>query len=316
MTREQLCTIIRFSNLDKDQIAQLLENRIYPNERNWHSFLQVALLVLGAGFLVSGIVFFFAYNWDSLPDMAKLIITQSLVALTCIPYFLKGIKPLVKNISLTASAILVGGMLAVFGQIYQTEAMAFDLLLSWTLAVTLWVVAARFAPLTLLWLILVQTTVSLYYEQVLHQYQDLYPLLTLSAIGLGTLLLSKPITNRLHTANAPKWFTLVVAVSCAYFMLSGVGFGLEQMQDPLFILHAALTISFLIYMTRSGFKNHDIPSLVIAALSAIIAVCMVVLIKIDSDEPGLIFLTVFILSSVVYLARQLTALKKKWDEQA
>lgn len=314
MTREQLWAIIRSSNLDKEQITTLLNSGIYPNQRSWHSFLQVSLLVLGAGFLVSGIVFFFAYNWASLPDLAKLIITQALVAVTCLPYFFKGIRPLIRNISLTASAVLVGGMLAVFGQIYQTEAMAFDLMLSWTLAVSLWVVAARFAPLTLLWLILIQSTSTLYYEQVLHQYEDLYPLFTLAAINVVTLILAKPITNWMGIEHAPRWFSGVISVASAYFILTGIGFGLEHKGDPLFIMHSVLTIGFLYYLIRTGLLNKSISSLVVAALTAIIAVSIVVLLDINNDEPGLIFITIFVLSSAVFIARKLTQLKKKWDE--
>ncbi|MEY3344236.1 MAG: hypothetical protein RL090_1920 [Bacteroidota bacterium] len=316
MTREQLSAIIRFSNLDRVQISKILDTHIYPQHASWRRFLKIALLTLGVGFLVSGIVFFFAYNWDTLPNQAKLIITQSLVAVTCLPYFIPRIDALIKNISLTASAILVGGMLAVFGQIYQTEAMAFDLMLSWTMAVTLWVVAARFAPLTLLWLILFQATAMLYYEQVLHQYEDLYALFTLSAINIAALVLAKPVAQWMGSPTAPKWFRGVVSVSAAYFILVGIVFMLEDKGHPLFFLHSVLTAAFLFYMTRSGIAKKDIASLVIAALTTIIAISIIVMLEINNDEPGLIFITVFILSTAVFSARALTQLKKKWDDQA
>ncbi|MFM7079032.1 MAG: hypothetical protein ACKOYC_04485, partial [Bacteroidota bacterium] len=193
--------------------------------------------------------------------------------------------------------------------------MAFDLLLSWSLAVTLWVVAARFAPLTILWLILVQATAALYYEQVLHQYEDLYPLFTISAINMAALVLAKPLSQWMRSQTPPKWFMGVVSVAAAYFILTGIGFGLEQKSHPLFIAHAALTAAFLFYMTRSGLANKDIASLVVAALTTIIAVSIIVLMEINNDEPGLIFITIFILSAAVFSARKLTQLKKTWDEQ-
>ncbi|WP_315814113.1 hypothetical protein [Paraflavitalea speifideaquila] len=48
---------------------------------------------------------------------------------------------------LTAAAVLLGVLMAVFGQVYQTGANAYDLFLSWTIAITLWVVIANFALL-------------------------------------------------------------------------------------------------------------------------------------------------------------------------
>ncbi|MFM7079930.1 MAG: DUF2157 domain-containing protein, partial [Bacteroidota bacterium] len=84
----------------------MLDTHIYPQQPSWRRFLKISMLTLGVGFLVAGIVFFFAYNWDSLPNQAKLIITQSLVVITCLPFFIPRVESIIKNISLTASALL------------------------------------------------------------------------------------------------------------------------------------------------------------------------------------------------------------------
>lgn len=73
---------------------------------------------------------------------------------------------LIKQILLTGATFLTGTLLAVFGQIYQTGADAYDLFLGWTLFTVLWAIAARFAPLWLTFIGLLCTTIWLYNIQI------------------------------------------------------------------------------------------------------------------------------------------------------
>lgn len=315
MTREQLWAIIRFSNLDKPQILKILQGAIYPDGNSWNTFIKIVLLTLGAGFLVSGVVFFFAYNWSSLPDYTKLLIAQAAVILTCLPYFITRLDPLFRNISLTASAVLVGGMLAVFGQVYQTEALAYDLMLSWTLAVSLWVVVARFAPLTLLWLLLLQVTIGLFISEKLHVYTELPIYFSITCTNFLVLALPVVLSKVRLSMGTPRWFRSVVSSVCAYYMVSGFAVGLEKSDNPFFILQLILSVIVLTYLVRFGFNNRELESLAIASLSAIAIVCAIIIIKIDEGEAGLITVTLFVLVSVVYLTKRLLLLKKSWNEE-
>lgn len=315
MTREQLWAIIKFSNLDKSQISKILQETLYPGSSRWNTFIKVVLLTLGAGFLVSGVVFFFAYNWSSLPNYTKLVIAQAAVVLTCLPYFITRLDPLFRNISLTASALLVGGMLAVFGQVYQTEALAYDLMLSWTLAVSLWVVAARFAPLTLIWLLLFQFTIGLFISEKLHIYAELPIYFSITFTNFLVLVLPVIFSKiRLHI-ETPRWFRSVVSSTCAYYMVSGFAAGLEKLDSPFFIPQVILSIFVLAYLVVYGFNNRELESLAFASLSAIAIVCAIIIIKIDEGEAGLIAVTLFVLASVVYLTKRLLHLKKSWNEE-
>ena len=53
-----------------------------PSSRDWVQFLTGALLLLGAGLLLSGIVCFFAFNWADLGRFAKFGVLEAAVA-TC-----------------------------------------------------------------------------------------------------------------------------------------------------------------------------------------------------------------------------------------
>src|SRR5258706_14051294 len=48
----------------------------FPDRKKWTSFLDLVLLVTGAGFVVRGIFFFFAFNWDSLDHFVNLCLLE------------------------------------------------------------------------------------------------------------------------------------------------------------------------------------------------------------------------------------------------
>lgn len=124
------------------------------------------LLAVGVGFTVAGIIFFFAYNWEELPKFAKLGIVEVLLVASVLLATFTHWNKLVKQILLTGATFLIGTLLAVFGQIYQTGADAYDLFLGWTLFTILWAVAIRFAPLWLTFIGLLCTTIWLYNIQI------------------------------------------------------------------------------------------------------------------------------------------------------
>lgn len=139
---------------------------LYANKKEWNRFLSIFLLAAGIGFAVSGIIFFFAYNWDELPKFAKLGIVEILLVSSVLLTVFTRWSRLVKQILLTGATFLIGTLFAVFGQIYQTGADAYDLFLGWTLFTILWAVAIRFAPLWLTFIGLLCTTIWLYNIQI------------------------------------------------------------------------------------------------------------------------------------------------------
>ena len=94
--------------------------------------------------------------------LMKLGLIESLIILTLIGYCYFGGSRLVGKIILTAATILLGGLMALFGQIYQTGADSWQLFAGWALLAFPWVLVGRFAPLWLLWAILVNGWIYLY----------------------------------------------------------------------------------------------------------------------------------------------------------
>lgn len=70
------------------------------------------------------------------------------------------------KVALTSGAVLVGVLLAVFGQVYQTGADVYTLFLNWALLIIGFVLVGNFAPLWLLLQALLNLTFFLYWDQV------------------------------------------------------------------------------------------------------------------------------------------------------
>jgi len=142
-----------------------------PTGLGWEWFINYTLLLLGTAFTLSGIFFFFAYNWDDLSRLAKFgLIEGAIVAMVALAFY-QGLDRLVGQVALLGAAMLVGVLLVVYGQIYQTGADAYQLFLTWAGLIAGWVVISAFGPLWFSWLALGNITLILYWQQVLRQDQ-------------------------------------------------------------------------------------------------------------------------------------------------
>ena len=65
--------------------------------------------------------------------------------------------------ALLVAAILLGVLLALFGQTYQTGADTWELFATWAALITPWVIVGRFAGLWMLWLALLNVAIVLYF---------------------------------------------------------------------------------------------------------------------------------------------------------
>ncbi len=136
-----------------------------PEPLAWRRFLSVVLLGLGSVLVLSGVVYFFAYNWVELHPFAKLGLLLTVITAACVAAWRLG-ETLAGQFALLFAAVLVGPLLAVYGQTYQTGADAYELFIGWSLLVLPWVALARFAPRWLWLLLLVNTGLLLFWDQI------------------------------------------------------------------------------------------------------------------------------------------------------
>lgn len=139
-----------------------------PGTPAWHRFLSRVLLLLGAGLVLSGVVCFVAYNWDRVGPFAKFGAVELAIVVAAIVGW-RTLPRLSGQVALAAAAVLVGPLLALYGQVYQTGADPYGLFLGWLVLILPWVAAAQFAPLWVFALGLLDASVLLYWGQVLER---------------------------------------------------------------------------------------------------------------------------------------------------
>lgn len=137
---------------------------VYPAS-HWGIWIARLLLLFGGGLLCAGIVFFFAFNWAHIPAFVKFTVLECAILCCVSGAYIAGIARLSGKIAVLAATVLVGALLAVFGQVYQTGADAWHLFLMWGALTLPWVVATDFAGLWCLWLVITNVFLVTFWQQ-------------------------------------------------------------------------------------------------------------------------------------------------------
>ncbi|MHC4959956.1 MAG: DUF2157 domain-containing protein [Planctomycetota bacterium] len=132
----------------------------------WWTWASRILLCLGAALVLAGVVFFFAYNWARMGRFLKLGVIEGALAISLLAAWWTGLERLVGKLLLLGACVFVGVFLAVYGQIYQTGADAYELFVGWAALILPWVLLSRFGALWVFWLAVTNAAILLYREQV------------------------------------------------------------------------------------------------------------------------------------------------------
>ncbi|MFD2100155.1 DUF2157 domain-containing protein [Flagellimonas iocasae] len=309
--REDIHIICDHSNWSEPCVRKMLEEHSYNDVSSWQRFLKLLLLALGVSFTAAGVIFFFAYNWADLHKFVKLgLIEFLIVSLILTAVFVKT-KPLIKKMLLLAASLMVGALNAVFGQVYQTGADAYDFFLGWTLFVTIWVLFSNFAALWILFVTLLNLSLFFYAEQVAHEWSELFLFCLLFAMNvlllMGFILIPKP----LKMAPFPSWFIQVVALAAVTISTIGLSTGIFDSPEPSFLVLFLMTMLFYGVGIWYGLKTRSLFYISIIPFSVIIILCAALL---DfSNEASMLFaIGIFIVTSITLLIKILLNYQKKW----
>lgn len=166
-TPEAILALRGHPDVGPEAIRRALELALPPPAPEaWARFLDRTLLFLGGLLATSGVVCFFAFNWEDLGRLARLGLVEAAVVLAALGAWRLGPERLAGQVLLTVAAALVGPLLGVYGQIYQTGADAWNLFLAWGLLILPWVLVGRNPVLWLLLLGLGNLTAWLAWDQL------------------------------------------------------------------------------------------------------------------------------------------------------
>lgn len=309
--REDIHIISRHSNIPTSGIRAALETFVYSSKSGWQQFLRIMFLSLGVSLLLAGIIFFFAYNWDQLHKFVKLGIMEGLIILLTLTALFMRKNILLRKFLLTGASILVGVLFAIFGQVYQTGADAYDLFLNWTLCIFLWVLVADFAPLWLVWLLLLNLTAQLYVQQIRANWPAMSLPLLLYGINLISIIIAL-LLKHIRKAEIPSWFLVVLALGTVAISTISVSIGIFERNEPLFGLLLALVICSYAAAIWYGYTNKSIFYLALTGCSLIIICCAAIL-NVTVEAGGILFVCLFIAGAITGLIKGLLTLQKNWN---
>lgn len=223
-TAERLTAIAAAGGLSEPALERALDLASEsPSPGEWRAFLSRSLLFLGAALMLAGVIFFFAYNWSELGRFAKFALLELAVAGAAAGAWQFG-RTAAGEASLAAAAVLVGPLLAVYGQTYQTGADAWELFAFWSVLILPWVALARMPTLWLAELTLWNVALPLFREQQLgNRFGDeLDPVwLALVALDGAAWILAERLQRSALAWPRPRWPIRVLAV--AAFAISAPG---------------------------------------------------------------------------------------------
>ncbi|MEL7893746.1 DUF2157 domain-containing protein [Vreelandella neptunia] len=164
-TRRELISLIEQGVIPPEQVARALQaSGLLPSPRAWALFIDRLLLWLGGLALAFAVLFFVAYNWAEMGRWLRFGVVQAAMVLAVGIAIWPKASPMVQCVALTSATLLVGVLLALFGQVYQTGADPWQLFFTWALLALPWVWVARLELLWVLWLGLLNLAVGLYFR--------------------------------------------------------------------------------------------------------------------------------------------------------
>jgi uncharacterized membrane protein len=165
--------------------AALRHADLVPDRAGWRLFLDRLTLWLGTLALAAAVVFFFAFNWDSLGRLAKLGLVEAAIIGALLACWRLGLDSAAGKAALTLLALLVGALLALTGQIYQTGADTYELFAWWAVLILPWILVGRFTPLWLVWLALLNLAAWFYFSLLFSAEALMWTLLALDSLALA-----------------------------------------------------------------------------------------------------------------------------------
>ncbi len=270
-----------------------------PPPALWRDFLDRFALWLGVALCAAGAVCFVAANWEHLGKLARFAGLQVALVLAVAVAFRLGPARRGGQAALWLATILLGALLALIGQTYQTGADSWELFALWTVLALPWTLAARNAAQWLTWALLLNLAVGLWLG--LHP-NDLLFAGDRAAMTLGLLNVA---LLALHETGGRRWpefagavaRRLLAAAAVALLSLAAMSEILEgrapDFLPPLGVANlvwAAATAALLVFAVR---LRRDLPILAALALG-IIAVSTAFLIEIlfDGGDEALDFLLI------------------------
>lgn len=306
--------IVQNSNWSKDRVKGVLQEYIYNDASTLKKFIVYFILALGVGFTLAGIIFFFAYNWQDMHKFFKLgLVSVVLIATVSVTLFIH-VSTFTRHVLITIASVLVGVLFAVFGQIYQTGANAYDFFLGWTLFILIWTIVSHFSVLWLIFIVLVNTTLFLFEEQVARDWSEILFYTILYLVNGFFLLAFEILGHKVERLKLPGWFINTLALITVTYATLGLTVGMfDEVSTGYWLLFLLAAIAYSLAVIK-GLRDRSLFYLALVAFSGITIVSTWIL-KEGKSEIVFFMVALFVILSVTLVVSLFVNLQKKWNNE-
>jgi uncharacterized membrane protein len=161
--RDELISLIEYSDIKPENIDEVVFlTKIKPTKNAWLVFINHLLLWVGCIALSLSVIFFIAFNWSKMGRFAKFTLVEFSLVLSIVAYLKVKLTSVASSAILIFATLMLGALMALFGQTYQTGADPWQLFFYWAILITPWAVIGRFASIWIIWLVLINFSIALY----------------------------------------------------------------------------------------------------------------------------------------------------------
>lgn len=277
-----------------------------PSPAEWVTNLRHWFLVLGICLVVSGIIYFGAFNWYQLSRFEKLGLMEALFIGFSLAVLSRGLDSKEGPVVLFGAASMVGALLAVLGQVYQSGADSYLLFLAWAALIAPWCAIGRSNALWVLEFLLLNLSFCLYWEQTVEfpdrqEFCQAYLALNLALAGIWTW--GQGRTDWMK--SAPSNILLAAALTPLTLLC---------FEDILSVRADLWNVALLLFVLAAlfGFRRDHLPSMVIVASSLLcLGTSLAIEIFMDLDILGLLLVALSIMAQLGLMVKWLTGVHRR-----
>lgn len=300
------------ANLEQNS---LLHRSILQDSKAWEVFLNYFLLVGSLGFFCSGVVFFFAFNWQEITIWYKLaIILLGIFIGVYVKVFTK-LNPLVKDFSLLGSSILIGVLFAVFGQYFHFQPDSYLLFTLWALAILPWTFCSSFSLQWLLLVALYNTSLLLFTDQESWAIASLDNLKGVvlcigNSLFYGFYYLQTKVVKTTMSPFVDNLLCVIITMYAVGTLISLIMDGfIQRIVDA---IELCIALAWLCFIYISSLKNKSSIKYSLFLIGCLITVFTIVVEVVDLEDLNYLIYGVYWLIAAVFSLKNISNRIKKW----
>lgn len=163
MNRSTLDALVAHYRLDEAGTAEAFAAvKARPDPDELLRWTRLTAAIGGALSLGVGVTFFVAANWHAVPVLGRFALVQLLLIAAVVTALIKPPPSLLGRLAVFVAIILTGGLLALYGQTYQTGADVYELFFLWAALSLPLALAGRYSATWALWAIVLNLGLGLF----------------------------------------------------------------------------------------------------------------------------------------------------------